>query len=321
MPIDPIHQNWDGSLQKNGGNHTPPKQRTGNATSNNFQIKTREMHKLAERLQNNLFSLYIKKIQQTFNAPVLSQTTLTEKLNTVYQNIQKIKKEFLLIIPDDNELYAEFYNEFSPYLKKIYDDFISIQQKMGIVDLETIKKELRITIEKKHTDISDSKSKEQNKTPNKMNLITALEHLFLIQLNHFSYLQDLFDQLKRNLPYQALFQSSDELRSALENFVIESIFPFFEQKNQVIEWFQQHNLDNNIDLVDKVYKNICVHTGIREISANINEKYNPELHYIASEHNNRKYTNNAIIKVIEKGYQIDWSNRIIRKAGIAINYI
>jgi len=125
-------------------------------------------------------------------------------------------------------------------------------------------------------------------------------------------------QLQRQLNYliitqQQPFKNQGEFKTEFEALVADHIFPLTERLNS--------DVFSKSTNAKKIRDFIIENSGIEPIDINNGEtKYNPELHNIFLETNDRNYGHLIVTRIIEQGYQIKWSGKILKKTGVAVNY-
>ena len=139
------------------------------------------------------------------------------------------------------------------------------------------------------------------------------------------YLRIWFRAMDESRKYRSRgFESSDELRYAMEEFVCKTVFPFTETPlNEIRKKIQSLSEENRKpdEMIDEVRASILKFAGIEDIPAeNGITIFDPYLHDEYAKDTNSNFKDRVVLKVVKKGYRIAWSGKVIRKAGESVNY-
>ncbi|MBW2660517.1 MAG: nucleotide exchange factor GrpE [Deltaproteobacteria bacterium] len=121
------------------------------------------------------------------------------------------------------------------------------------------------------------------------------------------------------------YSSLDELRPDLEEFVAHSVFHFLDSTfHEIFEWheklqsegrgFDRHHLEQ----VRSRMLELC---GIQTIELEVyKSKFDPDVHKELDQGNEAQYSDHVILKIVETGYKIEWTGKVLRKCGVKVNY-
>jgi len=128
--------------------------------------------------------------------------------------------------------------------------------------------------------------------------------------------------LKNNDNYY--ISSLDEFKNAVFSLISENILVFFE--TSYIDIVKFHNqIDNTRSKTDtelaQIKNEIMDLCGIEKIKIEKEKTiFNDEFHEEYEKISDDNYQSNVIIDVLQEGFIIKWANKIIRKAGVSVNY-
>jgi len=128
----------------------------------------------------------------------------------------------------------------------------------------------------------------------------------------------------------------DQHKDYFNNGLIEIFYIFLENKINIsnpqvmLESFIENKvlffLEDTIGKSDvrgkqKIKSSLLKTFGLKPINIDVGRTiFNRQYHRELSKENNRGYPRNVIIEVKEQGFEADWSRKIIRKAGVSVNY-
>ena len=273
---------------------------------------TKELNKLKNKgdnidafkpLYDNLLSIN-KKITGKFLEPLTA--SLLNDLDTIYSD----NKQFYI----DDDLF-NYYQNIKHILGKIethndnyLDDplissnFHQINRNIFYIGFKIYDENLLNDIKKNYDTIKEIQE---------LKLLGKIINLYdKIDMNKILQLQKQLNYLM--LTEQQPFKNQSEFKTKLEEIVSEYIFPLAERLNS--EVFSKKNAQQLKNFIfDKA--------GIETISIDCGKtRYDSTLHNILVETNDRNYNHLIVTKVIEPGYQIKWSGKILKKVGISVNY-
>ena len=105
----------------------------------------------------------------------------------------------------------------------------------------------------------------------------------------------------------------------------ELVFALIQYRNEIFRWHSYNKEMKNYSLNEeglyKLIKDIYEKSGIIEITPELGTQYDQKLHQVLEKVIDPGQPHEAICKVITEGYQIKWTQKIIRKAGVQVNYI
>lgn len=121
------------------------------------------------------------------------------------------------------------------------------------------------------------------------------------------------------------YSSLDELRPDLEEFVAHSVFHFLDSTfHKIFEWhetlqsegrgFDRHHLEQ----VRSRMLELC---GIQTIEPEVyKSKLDPDVHKEIDQGKETLYSDHVILKIVEPGYKIKWTGKVLKKCGVKVNY-
>ena len=121
------------------------------------------------------------------------------------------------------------------------------------------------------------------------------------------------------------YSSLDELRPDLEKFVAHSVFHFldstFHDIFQLHEKLQSNGRGFDRHHLEQVRSRMLELCGIQTIEPQVyKSKFDPDVHKELDQGNEARYSDHVILKIVEPGYKIKWTGKVLRKCGVTVNY-
>jgi hypothetical protein len=155
------------------------------------------------------------------------------------------------------------------------------------------------------------------------NRISDLNHLLTHMDNINFEIQMLSVKFQKANDYIA-FQYDNNLYQLFQDFVKNIVFPFLTiNLPEIKKWYQKMPPDKQLpeNIFKTVRQNIMKHAGITPIPIEPGKtRFNLKYHKERASLNDRKYPKNIILDINEQGYQIDWCEVVLHKAGVVVNY-
>jgi len=118
--------------------------------------------------------------------------------------------------------------------------------------------------------------------------------------------------------------SDEQLKQTIHDIIKDKIYPFVVEKfNNIINWHQK--IDNkrsrSKNEILSIQSKIMSLADIKEIEVKEKKEfYKPELHFRMLEDQDRSLPDLIILNVLRKGYKIGFSDHILIKPGVEVNY-
>jgi len=264
-----------------------------------------------------------KLILDHYNKERDRQLLELKELMPVYDGIQQIlNQESNRLLPEDRSkkeyedmanLFTPLFQDIKPIYKRIYSDPDTFLKKY-LSDLETSK----VNNHFKSFEILSGKSLSSDTEipdPDRFYREAADKYLNKVKDRYLEKIDRFSSQA---------YSSLDELQPDLEKFVAHSVFHFLDSTfHDIFQWHEKLQTNSrgfDREYLEQVQSRMLELCGIQTFEPEVYTKIDEDVHKELDQGHEARYSDHVILKIVEPGYKIKWTGKVLRKCGVKVNY-